>query len=126
MTVRRRDAPFALAAALLLAGCAGVTTAAPGTPLVTAVAAPTDPLAAFAAGAQPGAASQIVLAGGQPARVRLHRAYFAASGRECREVLVGTGLEERATILCQDPVLGWSVSRPLLRGSAPRSTLPAL
>jgi hypothetical protein len=51
---------------------------------------------------------------GMPTRVRLLRAYNAASGRECREVLVGTGLQERSRLVCQADD-SWQEARPLLR-----------
>jgi len=80
-------------------------------------AAPADPIAAFAAGAMPGAQSRIVLSDGQPANVRLVRRYHAASGRECREVLVGAGMSQRAQLVCQGES-GWASARPLLPGAA--------
>ncbi len=114
-----------LAVAVLLSGCAGgplsgrsasggaTVPAGTGGPAVQAA----DPVAAFAATATPGAEGQVVLAdGGRPARVRLLRSYQAGSGRECREVLVGSGLEERAALACRDGET-WVATRPLLRGS---------
>jgi hypothetical protein len=73
--------------------------------------APSDPLLVFAAATPPGGSGVV---DGQ--RVRVGRAYTAASGRDCRELLVGSGLGERATLACHDPVTGWSLARPLLRG----------
>jgi hypothetical protein len=113
LRVNTRRLPALLAGLALLGACAGApqqasTTAAP--PL------PQDPLAAFAAQATPGAQARVTLADGQPATVRLARSYYAASGRECREVLVGTGTGQRAQVVCQDPAGGWAVARPLLRG----------
>lgn len=107
-----------LLAALLLAGCASfpaiefggggaaVPAAAPATPAASA-----DPMLAFAAGAAPGTESVV-----QGQRVRLARAYHAASGRDCRELLVGSGMAERSAIACRDDVTGWEMTRPLLRG----------
>jgi hypothetical protein len=80
-------------------------------------AAPQDPLAAFAAEAVPGAERRIVLADGQPAQVRMVRSYYAASGRECREILVGTGLTQRAQVVCRAEGSAWAASRPLLPGA---------
>lgn len=115
-----------LGAALLLSGCAGGLlsngVASGGNAAQAAPAMPLDPVIAFAATAAPGAVGQVVLANsGRPARVRLLRSYHAGSGRECREVLVGSGQEERATLACQDGVT-WAATRPLLggRGSGPR------
>ena len=76
-----------------------------------------DPVVAFAASASPGAEDTVLLAEtGQSARVRLVRAYAAASGRECREVLVGTGTGGRTRLLCRAGE-GWREARPLI-GSA--------
>lgn len=122
----RRLVPVLALAGLVLAGCAGtgpdaavqpqagsagglapITGAAPA----TAPAAGGDPVAAFAASAVPGTA------GGQGARMRLLRAYHAASGRECREVLVGTGFEERSSLVCRGEGGAWVQARPLLQSS---------
>ncbi len=74
----------------------------------------TDPLAAFAASATPGATGVVE---GQPAR--LVRVYHAASGRECREVLLGAGLSQRAAVACRQPDGSFASSRPLLQGGRP-------
>lgn len=112
-------------ALLALAGCAGMPSLpGPGQPQagaaepVAAAAAPAaDPLAAFAATAAPGTEGQVPLPGaGRSARVRLLRAYHAASGHECREVLIGSGLEERSGLVCRQDGT-WAAVRPLLRGS---------
>lgn len=110
----------AVAASLLVGGCDRLASvdlrtdrAAPGPALVTASPPlPQDPLLAFAATAAPGSRGVV---DGQP--VRIARIYAAASGRECREILVGGGLGERSVIACHDEVAGWSLARPLLRGS---------
>ena len=83
-----------------------------------AAASSTDPVVAFAASASPGSETVAALpeAGGS-ARLRLLRSYTAASGRECREVLIGTGLAERTRLVCRDDG-GWTPARPLLRGGA--------
>jgi hypothetical protein len=48
---------------------------------------------------------------------RFGRSYFAASGRECREVLMGQGIEERSALYCnQDGA--WMPARPLLKGGS--------
>lgn len=90
-------------------------------PVAAPVAAPrlADPLAAFAANATPGAEAQVVV-DGAATRARLQRSYVAASGRECREVLLGSGVEERSAILCRGDE-GWLAARPLLRSGSPRS-----
>ncbi len=87
-----------------------------GAPTATAAPPPpTDPVAAFAASAAPGAQSRIALNGGATP-VRLVRSYHAASGRECREVLVGAGAAARSELVCQAEGGSWSAARPLLRG----------
>jgi hypothetical protein len=111
----------ALLSAATLAGCAA-RGAGPAEPLTgtnaapaPAVAATLDPLAAFVAAATPGSEAVVPLPGGQAERVRLQRAYAAASGRECREVLIGTGLAERSSLLCREGA-AWVPARPLLKG----------
>lgn len=100
---------------LLLGGCAVMPGQAAGPAAGAAAPPPADPIAAFAASAAPGAQSRLALAGGATP-VRLLRSYHAASGRECREVLVGAGAAARSQIVCQDEGGGWSAARPLLRG----------
>ena len=79
-----------------------------------------DPVVAFAASASPGAEDTVLLAEtGQSARVRLVRAYAAASGRECREVQMGTGGGSSSRLLCSAGT-GWLEARPLIRGSTGR------
>lgn len=102
---------------LLLGGCAQVT----GSPApmaassVPMAAAPMDAVVAFAARAQPGSEAVVTLESGRSIRVRMLRAYNAASGRECREVLIGGGLEEQSRLVCQAGDQ-WADARPLLRG----------
>lgn len=107
-------------AAMLLAGLLGGC-AAGGTARQAAVppAPPpsADPVVAFAAQAEPGSESRILLAGGQSTTARLARSYNAASGRECREVLLGTGASQQSRLVCQADHGGWVAARPLLRGA---------
>ena len=122
---RRLRAPFTvvgLSVLLALGGCAGGgglslgrQGAAPAA-RTAAAPAPSDPLLAFAARAQPGAQESLTLADGQPASVRLVRAYHAASGRECREIAVGAGMSERSRLVCGSATSGWVETRPLLPG----------
>jgi hypothetical protein len=108
-------AAAALLALFALGACAGGRQAEQAA--VAAVPAiPADPIVAFAARSQPGAESRIVLADGQSATARLARSYNAASGRECREVLVGAGATQRSQVVCQNESGGWVAARPLLRG----------
>lgn len=100
---------------LLLGGCAVMPGQTALQPPGAQPPPPADPIAAFAASAAPGAQSRVALAGGATP-VRLLRSYHAASGRECREVLVGAGAAARAEIICQDEGGSWSAARPLLRG----------
>jgi len=53
--------------------------------------------------------------------MRLLRAYHAASGRECREVLVGAGFEERSSLVCRAEDGAWAPARPLLQGGGGRT-----
>ena len=114
---------LAATASLALSGCARVPSWSgadePQTGVaepVAAAALPADPVAAFAATAAPGTDGQVLLPGsGRSARVRLLRAYQAASGHECREVLIGAGLEERSSLVCRQEGT-WAAVRPLLRG----------
>lgn len=121
-TVRRHgSASPRMRLAALLGGLAllGACAATPQPPVASAPAVPQDPLAAFAAQATPGAQGRVTLPDGQPATVRLARSYHAASGRECREVLVGTGLGQRSQLVCQGEGGNWAATRPLLRGGGP-------
>jgi hypothetical protein len=93
---------------------AGAVPALPAVP-----AGPVDPLVTFAAAAAPGGEQMLTLADGRTARVRLLRSYAAASGRECREVAIGGGFEERASLVCRDGEV-WALARPLLRGGGGR------
>jgi hypothetical protein len=71
----------------------------------------TDPIALFAASASPGAEGSVVTGSGQSVRVRLLRAYSAASGRECREVTVSGSANSR--VFCQSAG-AWTEARPLI------------
>ncbi|PWS39086.1 hypothetical protein DFH01_07555 [Falsiroseomonas bella] len=116
--LRRSTGPRTLLPAilLLLGGCTAGGLGGNSEVASAAPPPPADPLTAFVAQAAPGTASRVVLADGRPATVRVARAYIAASGRECREVLIGTGSLERAQLLCQGEGGAWAQARPLLRG----------
>jgi hypothetical protein len=88
------------------------TGAAPLPAPVVAVPRGVDALAEFAATAQPGSVGTV-----NGERVRLNRAYNAASGRECREVILGIGNSERSAVACRDAAGNFVSSQPLLRGS---------
>jgi len=102
---------------LAVSGCARLGMDGPGSRLAPAATAAvsTDPVVIWAGQAQPGAMQRVTLANGQVAQVRMVRAYNAASGRECRELLVGSGMVERPRLVCAVPG-GWVEARPLLRG----------
>lgn len=113
----RRPVRAALFGALLvLAGCSGAERMAAGPAMPAAPAAPQDALGRFLADAAPGQQGTVLLADGRPAQVRVVRAYAAASGRDCREVLLGEGFGGRASLLCQADG-AWMPARPLLQGS---------
>ena len=81
-----------------------------------------DPLSAFVATAQPGQQGVVSPEPGlAPVPVRVVRAYNAGSGRECRELAIGSGSTAaggaRPALYCQGPA-GWEATRPLLRGGA--------
>ncbi|MBL6453867.1 hypothetical protein JMJ55_00945 [Belnapia sp. T6] len=105
-------ARLAILGALLLPGCArfggSEVASTPAAMPVAAALPPSDPMVAFAATARPGAETMV---GG--ARVRLLRAYHAASGRDCRELLVGSGMGERSRLVCEAEGQ-WAEARPLL------------
>lgn len=71
-----------------------------------------DALGNFAASASPGQTGTV---NGEAARFT--RSYNAASGRECREITVGYGSNERVAVACRRPDGTFVSSRPLLRGS---------
>lgn len=100
----------------LAAACAAVPGTEAGSAAVAAPAvapaAPSDPLLAFVAGAAPGSRGVV-----EGQAVRVARAYTAASGRDCRELLIGAGIGERSAVACHDDTTGWSLTKPLLRGS---------
>jgi len=81
-----------------------------------------DPLSQFALASGPGTEGSVVLAGGVAERVRVIRAYNAASGRQCREILFGVGTGERSQLVCGD-ANGFQMAPPLLRGSIEPSLL---
>ncbi|WP_424810680.1 DVU3141 family protein [Roseococcus sp. YIM B11640] len=71
-----------------------------------------DPLADFAAASPPGTTGSV-----NGERARVIRAYNSASGRECREIALGYGGNERTAVACRQPDGSFVSSRPLLRGS---------
>jgi len=114
-----------LGTALVLAACVAAEGPAPGPQARPGTIAPItpatgDPLADFAAHAAPGTEGMVPRAGGAAERVKLVRHYTAASGRECREILTGSGMQERIALYCREGDT-WVQGRPLLRTGSPRS-----
>jgi hypothetical protein len=109
----------ALAMLVLLAGCTALPGGEPGG-TAAPPPVPTDPVVAFASTATPGQQGSVTLADGRPAQVQLVRSYFAASGRECREVMVGAGISQRVQVACAGEDGAWSLARSLLPGGAAR------
>ncbi|MEI6159153.1 MAG: DVU3141 family protein [Roseococcus sp.] len=92
----------------------GGSSAAGGSTLpVSSVPRGPDPLAEFAVSATPGSVGTV-----NGERARMNRAYNAASGRECREVILGFGGSERVAVACRDASGAFVSSLPLMRGSA--------
>ncbi|MBP0466864.1 hypothetical protein J5Y09_23245 [Roseomonas sp. PWR1] len=114
--LRRGGLALALGAGLLAACGGNGTGPSAGVGAAVGAAVPIDdPVVAFVANASPGAEDTVRLPGtGQVARVRLVRAYAAASGRECREVMVAAGGGPQTRLLCRAGE-GWREARPLLR-----------
>lgn len=113
---------LSLSLAVLLPGCESLGIpnpltvfdgSEPGTVVVAMPALPADPLAAFAFSASPGQEGVVPGVG----RVRLLRAYAAASGHDCREVSLGY---DRASLVCRDATGAVVPTRPLLRGGTLR------
>jgi hypothetical protein len=105
-----------LGALLLLAGCGADRQMATLAGAPTPIAVQQDPLGQFVGAMPPGQAGTVVLADGRTTQARVVRAYAAASGRECREVILGAGTTGRASLLCQSEGQ-WVAARPLLLGS---------
>jgi hypothetical protein len=103
-------------ALLLLAGCGADRQMATPAAAPAPVVAQQDPLGQFVGSMPPGQAGTVVLADGRATQARVVRAYAAASGRECREVILGAGTTGRASVLCQSEGQ-WVAARPLLLGS---------
>jgi hypothetical protein len=117
---RRRGRVMACAGSLLalalLGGCGSTPGGSADNMAPVQVETPRDPVVAFAVRATPGQSGTVQTAEGTQT-VRLSRAYFAASGRECREVVVGAGLQERSRLVCLDRGR-WVDARSLLRGGS--------
>ncbi|MFC4169332.1 DVU3141 family protein [Teichococcus aestuarii] len=108
-------------AALVLSGCDTLSGMGGGQTAATPAALPQrplEPLAVFASQARPGEQSTLSPApGAAPVRVQMVRSYYAASGRPCRELALGSGSTSRPVLYCEEPT-GWAAARPLLRGGA--------
>ncbi len=86
--------------------------AGPAAAPLVAVPRGADALGNFAMTAQPGSVGSV-----HGEQARLKRAYHSASGRECREVILGLGQQERSAVACRDAGGHFVSSLPLLRGS---------
>ena len=134
MASKRLARMCALAVVLAVAGCAdylpdvsGLVSGLSSPQVPPPVGAPPpppisslDPLSQFALASSVGAEGSVPVAGGAPERARVLRAYTAASGRQCREILFGNGIGERSQLVCGD-ANGFQMAPPLLRGSAASS-----
>ena len=117
---------FGLVAALSLSGCAdysglvsGLSSPQVPPPVGSAPPPPVsslDPLSQVALANGAGAEGLIPVAGGASERARVLRAYTAASGRQCREILFGNGIGERSQLVCGD-AHGFQMAPALLRGA---------
>lgn len=102
----------------LLPGCGlqmpdfSTGTATAAEPVISTVPRGPDPLGDFAMTATPGSFGTV-----NGERARLVRSYNAASGRECREIILGSGGSERAAVACRNASGQFVSSTPLLRGS---------
>ncbi|EHL96885.1 hypothetical protein HMPREF9946_04546 [Acetobacteraceae bacterium AT-5844] len=107
--------PALLALALLgLSGCGALQSDQSGsaTPVAAAIPVqPDDPLAAFAARANPG---QEELVGNPPVRARMMRTYNSGAGRPCREVMLGNAATGTKSLYCEVAPGVWTHVRPLL------------
>lgn len=109
---------FGVFALALLPGCGTqwpdftpVASSMPPPPVIEAPRGP-DPLGDFAETATPGGVGFV-----NGERARLVRSYNAASGRECREIILGAGNSERVAVACRNRAGQFVSSTPLLRGS---------
>jgi hypothetical protein len=117
-----------IATVLLLTGCSADSGLSrmfvPKTSSDSAASAPasttqpeplSDPLIQFARQATPGQESRIVLPEtGQAVSVRLNRVYFASSGHNCREVLLGSNAQQQTRVVCEIATDQWIKVRSLL------------
>ena len=118
---RSRSVASVAVLALMVVGCAQNGSQGPAAQGGDAVVAPiSDPVVAFAASGAPGAEEAVVLPStGQTARVRMVRAYAAASGRDCREILVRTDGSTQTRLICRAGN-GWREARPLIQDASAR------
>ncbi len=117
---RSGSVAFIAGLALMVVGCAqdgSVVQAPTGDATIAPIS---DPVVAFAASGAPGSEETVVLPStGQTARVRMVRAYAAASGRDCREILVRTDGSTQTRLICRAGN-GWREARPLIQDASAR------
>lgn len=117
---RSGSVAFMAGLALMVVGCAQDGSVVQAPPGEAAIAPISDPVVAFAASGAPGSEETVVLPStGQTARVRMVRAYAAASGRDCREILVRTDGSTQTRLICRAGN-GWREARPLIQDASAR------
>lgn len=106
----------AMAGLILVSGCHGPNFTTAARPVGTSMTPAGDAVADFAAQAGSHDETQVVLADGQTATLRMVRHYFAASGRDCREILVRTNSAQASRLVCKADDGNWMTAQSLLRG----------
>jgi hypothetical protein len=100
---------------IVLSGCNARDQATASHPVTGDLPASGDVVANFVTQANTRDEAQVVLADGRTATLRMVRQYFAASGRDCREVLMRTGSAQNLRLACKADDGTW-VSTPSLLG----------
>ena len=100
---------------IVLSGCDARDHATASHPMTVDLPASGDVVANFVTQANTRDEAQVVLADGRTATLRMVRQYFAASGRDCREVLMRTGSAQNLRLACKADDGTW-VSTPSLLG----------
>lgn len=100
---------------IVLSGCNARDHATASHPVTVDLPASGDVVANFVRQANTKDEAQVLLADGRTATLRMVRQYFAASGRDCREVLMRTGSAQNLRLACKADDGTW-VSTPSLLG----------
>jgi hypothetical protein len=101
---------------IALSGCDARNHRTAGGPITVALPASEDVVANFATQANAGDEAQVILADGRTATLRMVRQYFAASGRDCREVLMRTGSAQNLRLACKADDGAWMTTPSLMGG----------